>query len=94
MSYHVTDYYITSSGKLQVQISIAGSGAIALAHLDGSGTAEAAAAMVARVQQLAVGYPEGRIELQLVGGFTDPHRYSDELFANIMRECPVSTMRN
>lgn len=57
---------------------------MALAHLDGSGTAEAAAAMVARVQQLAVGYPEGRLELQLVGGFTDPHRYSDELFANIM----------
>lgn len=63
---------------------ISGSGAVALAHLDGSGTAEAAAAMVARVQQLAVGYPEGRLELQLVGGFTDPHRYSDELFANIM----------
>lgn len=65
---------------------ITGSGAVALAHLDGSGTAEAAAAMVARVQQLAVGYPEGRLELQLVGGFRDPHNYSDELFANIMRE--------
>ncbi|CAH2216804.1 jg848, partial [Pararge aegeria aegeria] len=60
------------------------SGAVSLAHLDGSGTGEAAAAMVARVQQLAVGYPEGRLELQLVGGFTDPHRYSDDLFANIM----------
>lgn len=67
-----------------VVVRHAGSGAVALAHLDGSGTAEAAAAMVARVQQLAVGYPEGRLELQLVGGFTDPHRYSDELFANIM----------
>ncbi|XP_053606304.1 protein N-terminal asparagine amidohydrolase [Plodia interpunctella] len=61
-----------------------GSGAVALAHLDGSGTAEAASTMVSRVQQLAVGYPEGRLELQLVGGFTDPHRYSDELFASIM----------
>ncbi|KAL4702101.1 hypothetical protein ACJJTC_002107 [Scirpophaga incertulas] len=40
--------------------------------------------MAARVQHLALGYPEGRLELQLVGGFTDPHRYSDELFANIM----------
>ncbi|KAG6458731.1 protein N-terminal asparagine amidohydrolase [Manduca sexta] len=67
-----------------VVVRHSGSGAVALAHLDGSGTAEAAAAMVARVQQLAVGYPEGRLELQLVGGFTDPHRYSDELFANIM----------
>lgn len=45
--------------------------------------------MVARVQQLAVGYPDGRLELQLVGGFTDPHRYSDELFANIMREYSI-----
>ncbi|XP_022830371.1 protein N-terminal asparagine amidohydrolase isoform X1 [Spodoptera litura] len=67
-----------------VVIRHSGSGAVALAHLDGSGTAEAATAMVSRVQQLAVGYPEGRLELQLVGGFTDPHRYSDELFANIM----------
>ncbi|XP_045495469.1 protein N-terminal asparagine amidohydrolase isoform X1 [Colias croceus] len=61
-----------------------GSGAVALAHLDGSGTAEAASAMVARVQQLAIGYPEGRLELQLIGGFTDPHGYADELFSNIM----------
>lgn len=61
-----------------------GSGAVALAHLDGSGTGEAAAALVARALHLAAGYPEGRLELQLVGGFTDPHRYSDELFANIM----------
>ncbi|KAG7296399.1 hypothetical protein JYU34_021551 [Plutella xylostella] len=61
-----------------------GSGAVALAHLDGAGTAEAAAAMAARVQQLAAGYPEGRLELQLVGGFTDPHRFSDDLFANLM----------
>ncbi|VVC98064.1 unnamed protein product [Leptidea sinapis] len=67
-----------------VVVKHSGSGAVALAHLDGSGTADAAAAMVARVQQLAAGYPEGRLELQLVGGFTDPHRYSDELFANIM----------
>ncbi|XP_041987784.1 protein N-terminal asparagine amidohydrolase isoform X2 [Aricia agestis] len=67
-----------------VIVKHSGSGAVSLAHFDGSGTAEAAAAMVAKTQQLAVGYPEGRLELQLVGGFTDPHRYSDKLFANIM----------
>lgn len=61
-----------------------GSGAVSLAHLDGTGTEEAAANMVGKLQQLALGYPEGRMELQLVGGFTDPHRYSDDLFANIM----------
>lgn len=61
-----------------------GSGAVALAYLDGSGTDEAVCSMVQRVQELALGYPEGRIELQLIGGFSDPSRYSEELFYNIM----------
>lgn len=64
-----------------------GSGAIALAHLDGNGTDEAVSAMVARVQELAFGYPEGRIELQLIGGFSDPQGYAEDLFSNIMRKC-------
>ncbi|OWR48479.1 putative asparagine amidohydrolase isoform 1 [Danaus plexippus plexippus] len=67
-----------------VVVRHSGSGAVSLAHLDGSGTEEVAAAMVAKAQQLAAGYPEGRLELQMVGGFTDPRRYSDDLFANIM----------
>lgn len=61
-----------------------GSGAVALAHFDGSGTDEAVCNMVQRVQELALGYPEGRIELQLIGGFSDAHHYSEELFYNIM----------
>lgn len=61
-----------------------GSGAVALAHLDGSGTDEAVCTMVQRVQELALGYPEGRIELQLIGGFSDPRHYSDEIFYNVM----------
>lgn len=40
--------------------------------------------MVQRVQELALGYPEGRIELQVIGGFTDAHHYSDQLFYNVM----------
>lgn len=40
--------------------------------------------MVQRVQELALGYPEGRIELQLIGGFSDSRHYSDELFYNVM----------
>lgn len=52
--------------------------------MDGSGTDEAVVNMVQRVQDLALGYPEGRIELQLIGGFSDPHHYSEELFYNIM----------
>lgn len=47
---------------------------------------EAVCTMIQRVQELALGYPEGRIELQLVGGFNDAHHYSEELFYNIMSE--------
>lgn len=63
-----------------------GSGAVALAHLDGAGTEDAATAMVQRVTELALGYPEGRVELQLVGGYSDPRNYSEELFYNILCE--------
>nr|CAD7427212.1 unnamed protein product [Timema monikensis] len=43
------------------------SGAVALSHLDGSGTEEAVMSMIHRVQELALGFPEGRLELQMVG---------------------------
>lgn len=66
---------------------IIGSGAVALAHLDGNGTDEAVSTMVHRVQNLAFGYPEGRIELQLIGGYRDqPGGYAEDLFYNIMRK--------
>ena len=58
---------------------------MALAHLDGSGTDEAVLNMVSRVQELALVYPEGRLELQMVGGFSDPRRYAEDLFAAVMR---------
>lgn len=65
-------------------IWISGSGAAALAHLDGSGTEDAAVAMIQRVTELTLGYPEGRLELQLVGGYSDPRNYSEELFYTIL----------
>lgn len=37
-----------------------------------------------RVTELAIGYPEGRLELQLVGGYSDPRGYSEDLFYNIL----------
>ncbi|KAF7386720.1 hypothetical protein HZH68_012374 [Vespula germanica] len=67
-----------------VVVRHSGSGAAALAHLDGAGTEDAAAAMVQRVTELAIGFPEGRLELQLVGGYSDPRNYSEELFYNIL----------
>lgn len=69
-----------------VVVRHSGSGAVAMSHLDGSGTDEAVPSMIARVQELSMGYPEGRIELQLIGGFRDQKGYSEELFYNIMRE--------
>ncbi|XP_049818870.1 protein N-terminal asparagine amidohydrolase isoform X1 [Aethina tumida] len=69
---------------LIVVVRHSGSGAVALAHLDGCGTDEAVCTMVQRVHELAIGYPEGRIELQLVGGFSDARNYSEELFFNVM----------
>lgn len=40
--------------------------------------------MIQRVTELALGFPEGRLELQLVGGYSDPRNYSEELFCNIL----------
>jgi protein N-terminal asparagine amidohydrolase len=68
-----------------VVIRHSGSGAIALAHLDGNGIDEAVRNMVTRVQELALGYPEGRIELQLIGGFRDRQGFAEDLFCNIMQ---------
>lgn len=42
--------------------------------------------MVDRVQNLALGYPEGRIEVQLIGGYKDQQSYAEDLFFNIMRK--------
>ncbi|KAM0727075.1 Protein N-terminal asparagine amidohydrolase [Formica fusca] len=67
-----------------VVVRHSGSGAAALAHLDGSGTEDAAVAMIQRVTELTLGYPEGRLELQLVGGYSDPRNYSEELFYTIL----------
>ena len=47
--------------------------------------------MVARVQDLAMGYPEGRIELQLIGGFRDQQGYAEDLFYNLMRKYKIKT---
>lgn len=70
-----------------------GSGAVALAHFDGNGIDEAVCTMVARVQELALGYPEGRIELQLIGGYRDPQGYGEEVFYSIMRKYTVYVIK-
>lgn len=69
-----------------VVVRHSGSGAVALAHLDGNGIDEAVSIMVSRVQNLALGYPEGRLELQMIGGYKDQQSYAEDLFVSIMRE--------
>lgn len=54
--------------------------------MDGQGIDEAVTNMVARVQELAIGYPEGRIELQLIGGFRDNNNFSEDIFCSVMRK--------
>lgn len=46
---------------------------------------------VSRVNELALGYPEGRIELQLIGGYRDQQGYAEDLFSNIMRKSILQT---
>lgn len=72
--------------KTKHKLLTAGSGAVALAHFDGSGVDEAVCTMVSRVQELALGYPEGRIELQLIGGYRDSQGYGEDVFYSIMRK--------
>lgn len=80
---------------LVLNVFYSGSGAVALAHLDGNGTDEAVSTMVHRVQNLAFGYPEGRIELQLIGGYRDqPGGYAEDLFYNIMRKSNSTNISN
>lgn len=68
-------------------VIISGSGAVGISHMDGACVEEGVQTMVQRVQELAVGYPEGRLELQLIGGFTyNRGNYGEELFSSIMRE--------
>lgn len=65
---------------------ITASGAVGLAHCDGAGTEEGLVTLISRIQELAMGYPEGRMQLHLVGGYLDANNYTEELFYSILRE--------
>ncbi|CAG0884174.1 unnamed protein product [Darwinula stevensoni] len=61
-----------------------GSGAVGLTHFNGSWLDEGAAALVQRVQELSLGYPEGRLELHLVGGFHDSRGISEDIATQLL----------
>jgi len=62
----------------------AGSGAVGFAHLDGSCTEECVINMVHRIQELSMGFPDGRLEMSLIGGFQHVLRYSEQVFYSLM----------
>ncbi|XP_054762807.2 protein N-terminal asparagine amidohydrolase-like [Lytechinus pictus] len=60
-----------------------GSGATALAHLDGHGIEGGIANMLASILTLSTGCSEGRLELHIFGGFCDSRGESVEISANV-----------
>ncbi|XP_046398259.1 protein N-terminal asparagine amidohydrolase [Ischnura elegans] len=69
---------------IAVMLRHTGSGAIGLAHMDGSRVEEGILAMLQKIQELSVGFPEGRMTLSLIGGFSHSKNYSEELLAAIL----------
>lgn len=63
-----------------------GSGAVGITHLHSVGCEDGVVTLIERVRELSVGFPEGRLELNLIGGFADNRNYSESVFQNIMRK--------
>lgn len=61
-----------------------GSGATCMAHVDGADQENGISPLVSRLQEVSQGYPNGRIELHLVGGYLDPRGYSERLVINLL----------
>lgn len=60
------------------------SGAVALTHLDGYGHQEAVQTILHRLSELSMGYPAGRIQLHLIGGYRDSRGISEELTLSLL----------
>lgn len=67
-----------------VVIRHTGSGAVCLAHLDGADQENGVSQLISRVQEVSLGYPSGRLELHLLGGFMDSRDYSEHLVIHIL----------
>ncbi|KAE8579726.1 hypothetical protein XENTR_v10024163 [Xenopus tropicalis] len=61
-----------------------GSGATCLAHCDGSDTQNEVAAVLRAVKSLTNNTDEGRLELHIVGGFSDSKQYSQKLSSELL----------
>ncbi|XP_052130589.1 protein N-terminal asparagine amidohydrolase isoform X1 [Frankliniella occidentalis] len=61
-----------------------GSGAVGITHLHNVGCEDGVVTLIERVRELSAGFPEGRLELNLIGGFADSRNYSEGVFQGIM----------
>ena len=57
-----------------------------MAHVDGADQESGITPLISRIQEVSLGYPNGRIELHLVGGYMDPRGYSERLVINLLRK--------
>lgn len=60
-----------------------------MAHVDGADQESGITPLISRIQEVSQGYPNGRLELHLIGGYMDPRGYSERLVANLLRKCAV-----
>lgn len=65
-----------------------------LAHLDGADQENGVSQLISRVQEVSLGYPSGRLELHLLGGFMDSRDYSEHLVIHILREFLIISIFN
>lgn len=72
--------------KVHFNFADAGSGATCMAHVDGADQESGITPLISRIQEVSLGYPNGRIELHLVGGYMDPRGYSERLVINLLRK--------
>ncbi len=72
--------------KVHFNFANTGSGATCMAHVDGADQESGITPLVSRIQEVSLGYPNGRIELHLVGGYMDPRGYSERLVINLLRK--------
>lgn len=60
-----------------------------MAHVDGADQESGITPLLARIQEVSQHsqtYPNGRIELHLVGGYMDPRGYSERLVNSLLRK--------
>lgn len=69
-----------------MNVNSIGSGATCLAHVDGADQESGITPLITRIQEVSIGYPNGRIELHLVGGYVDPRGYSERLVNSLLRK--------